>query len=97
MQTSSQAAVHADFFSSCCAYVLEIALLNSWLRVLLTLQRLFRYISGNNVGNVKISMTAPVITFVKPTADFKSAEKNYTVAFYLPQQFQVCSCRSLTN
>lgn len=36
-------------------------------------------------------MTTPVITFVKPTADFKSAEKNYTVAFYLPQQFQVCS------
>ena len=53
------------------------------------MQRLFRYISGNNVDNAKISMTTPVITFVKPTADFKSAEKNYTVAFYLPQQFQV--------
>ena len=59
------------------------------MRVLLNPQRLFRYISGNNVDNAKISMTAPVITFVKPTADFKSADKNYTVAFYLPQQFQV--------
>ena len=53
------------------------------------LQKLYRYISGNNADNAKISMTTPVITFVKPSEDFKSAEKNYTVAFYLPQQFQV--------
>ena len=53
------------------------------------LQKLFRYISGNNVDNKKISMTTPVITFVKPSDDFKSAEKNYTIAFYLPAQFQV--------
>lgn len=50
--------------------------------------KLFRYISGNNVDNKKISMTTPVITFVRPDEDFKSAEKNYTVAFYLPAQFQ---------
>ncbi|KAL0037464.1 hypothetical protein WJX79_009551 [Trebouxia sp. C0005] len=50
--------------------------------------KLFKYISGNNVDNAKISMTTPVITFVKPSADFKTAEKNYTIAFYLPQQFQ---------
>ncbi len=55
----------------------------------LLLQKLFKYISGNNVDNAKISMTTPVVTFVKPSADFKTAEKNYTVAFYLPQQFQV--------
>ena len=53
------------------------------------MQKLFRYISGNNVDNKKISMTTPVITFVKPSEDFKSAQKNYTVAFYLPAQFQV--------
>lgn len=56
------------------------------------LQKLYRYISGNNADNAKISMTTPVITFVKPSEDFKTAEKNYTVAFYLPQQFQVSHC-----
>lgn len=50
--------------------------------------RLFRYISGNNVDNAKIDMTSPVIIFERSTDGFKSAEKNYTVAFYLPQQFQ---------
>lgn len=53
------------------------------------LQRLYKYISGDNVDNKKISMTTPVITFVKPEDDFKHAEQNYTVAFYLPAQFQV--------
>ncbi len=53
------------------------------------MQRLFRYISGNNVDNAKMDMTSPVIIFERSTDGFKSAEKNYTVAFYLPQQFQV--------
>ena len=53
------------------------------------MQRLYKYISGDNVDNKKISMTTPVITFVKPDEDFKTAEQNYTVAFYLPEQFQV--------
>ena len=53
------------------------------------MQRLYRYISGNNVDNAKIDMTSPVIIFERSTDGFKSAEKNYTVAFYLPQQFQV--------
>ena len=70
--------------------IFTVPSLNSFL--LRLLQKLFRYISGNNVDNAKISMTAPVITFVKPTSDFKSAEQNYTVAFYLPQQFQVSLC-----
>ncbi|DBA72585.1 TPA: hypothetical protein ACH3X2_010338 [Trebouxia sp. C0005] len=50
--------------------------------------RLFRYISGNNVDNAKIDMTSPVIIFERSSDGFKSAEKNYTIAFYLPQQFQ---------
>ncbi len=53
------------------------------------MQRLFRYISGNNADNAKIDMTSPVIIFERSSDGFKSAEKNYTVAFYLPQQFQV--------
>ena len=60
------------------------------------MQKLFRYISGNNVDNKKISMTTPVVTFVKPNDDFTSSEKNYTVAFYLPAQFQV-SCNALAT
>ncbi len=53
------------------------------------MQRLLRYVSGNNVDNAKIDMTSPVIMFERSNDGFKSAEKNYTVAFYLPQQFQV--------
>ena len=52
-------------------------------------QKLYKYIAGNNADNVKIDMTSPVLIFEHSSDGFKSAEKDYTVAFYLPKQFQV--------
>ena len=58
--------------------------------VLLGLQKLFRYISGYNADSVIITKTAPyVAVLLHPNSDFTSAEKNFTLSFYLPQQFQV--------
>ena len=68
---------------------LLLSLCHSLMFLLNLVQKLFKYIDGNNVDNKKISMTTPVVTFVHPSHDFKSAEKNYTISFYLPQQFQV--------
>merc|ERR1711997_1008815 len=46
--------------------------------------KLFRYIGGNNAANKKIDMTRPVIGLVIPR-DGSGAEKNFTMAFYMPE------------
>jgi len=43
--------------------------------------RLYKYISGDNVDNKKISMTTPVITFIKPDEEFKTAEQTTLLPF----------------
>ena len=48
----------------------------------LAFQRLFRYISGNNVAQQKIAMTAPV------TQD-GSADRGWTVRFFMPSKWSL--------
>lgn len=49
--------------------------------------RLFQYISGNNVNNTKIDMTSPVTFFIKRNED-PEAEKEFTMSFYIPAVHQ---------
>ncbi|KAF8056126.1 COG6 [Scenedesmus sp. PABB004] len=49
--------------------------------------RLFKYISGANVEQTKIEMTAPVTVRVTPGAG-PACENNYTISFFVPSAFQ---------
>jgi hypothetical protein len=49
---------------------------------------LYRYIDGKNEDEKKINMGAPVVTRIKPVNGFRGSEQNYTIAFYLPEEFQ---------
>ncbi|XP_053736264.1 heme-binding protein 2 isoform X1 [Synchiropus splendidus] len=50
-------------------------------------RRLFNYIQGNNQNKTKVEMTAPVTCRVEPGAG-PACESNFTVSFYVPEQFQ---------
>jgi len=50
--------------------------------------RLYKYIDGNNLEEEKINMTAPVAAQFFPEEGFRTAEKNFTVAFFLPFAYQ---------
>ena len=52
------------------------------------LQRLFDYIGGQNEPNVKINMTAPVVTKVEH-GDGPFCKSNFTVSFFVPFADQV--------
>lgn len=52
------------------------------------LQRLFDYIGGKNEPNVKINMTAPVVTKVEH-GDGPFCKSNFTVSFFVPFADQV--------
>ncbi|XP_059092939.1 heme-binding protein 2-like isoform X2 [Tigriopus californicus] len=49
--------------------------------------RLFQYISGNNVNNTKIDMTSPVTFFIQRSDD-PEAEQEFTMSFYIPAVHQ---------
>eukprot|EP00775_Hariotina_reticulata_P004837 gene4837-5084_t len=49
--------------------------------------RLFKYISGDNVGHVKVPMTAPVTVKVT-AAQGPFCEDNFTVSFFVPFEHQ---------
>jgi hypothetical protein len=50
-------------------------------------KRLFSYIEGENEDNVKIPMTAPVVTKIQASAG-PFCKSNFTVAFFVPFDFQ---------
>ena len=56
---------------------------------MLLLQRLFDYIGGKNEPNVKLNMTAPVVTKVEH-GDGPFCKSNFTVSFFVPFADQVC-------
>ena len=58
------------------------------------LQRLFDYIGGKNEPNVKINMTAPVVTKVEH-GDGPFCKSNFTVSFFVPFADQVLIALSL--
>lgn len=53
------------------------------------LQRLFDYISGANEPEVKVEMTAPVVTKVEH-GEGPFCKSNFTVSFFVPFADQVC-------
>lgn len=61
---------------------------------MLLLQRLFDYIGGKNEPNVKLNMTAPVVTKVEH-GDGPFCKSNFTVSFFVPFADQVSFSRSL--
>ena len=58
------------------------------------MQRLFDYIGGKNEPNVKINMTAPVVTKVEH-GDGPFCKSNFTVSFFVPFADQVLHPQSL--
>jgi hypothetical protein len=55
---------------------------------MLALQRLFKYISGENEAGSKIEMTAPVRVKVYPSQG-PFCGNNFTVSFFVPFAYQV--------
>lgn len=56
--------------------------------------KLFNYIGGENEGQMKIEMTAPVITRVDPSSE---GNMTYTMAFYIPKSIQDTDIPKPTN
>lgn len=46
--------------------------------------RLLAYISGANLDQKALDVTAPVVVLLRPKYGFREAKKDYTVAFFLP-------------
>ena len=55
---------------------------------LCSVQRLFKYISGENEQNTRIDMTSPVKTYVQ-AGQGPYCKSTFTVSFYVPSEFQV--------
>ena len=53
------------------------------------MQKLYKYLAGNNLEGTKIDMTSPVVTQFFPEESFRQAAKNFTIAFFLPFDNQV--------
>lgn len=53
------------------------------------MQKLFKYIGGENDGDAKIPMTAPVRVSVIPGAG-PFCEDEFTISFFVPYDYQVC-------
>lgn len=51
-------------------------------------QKLFKYIGGNNEEKEKIAMTCPVRVLVHPS-EGPFCESNFTISFFVPLAFQV--------
>lgn len=49
--------------------------------------RLFKYISGENQGNIKVPMAAPVATKIQPGVG-PGGVSNYTILFFVPFEYQ---------
>merc|ERR1711860_86793 len=49
--------------------------------------KLFQYIAGNNADGVKIEMTAPVTTWIRPGIG-PNCESNFTMSFFIPSIYQ---------
>ena len=52
------------------------------------MQRLFNYIGGENEEDMKINMTAPVLTETTPSGG-PFCKQKYTVGFFVPFDLQV--------
>ncbi|KAK9811330.1 hypothetical protein WJX72_001947 [[Myrmecia] bisecta] len=49
---------------------------------------LYRYFDGANDQSKKMPMTEPVLSRIKPVNGFRTSETNYTISFYLLDEFQ---------
>ncbi|KAK9811439.1 hypothetical protein WJX72_003919 [[Myrmecia] bisecta] len=49
---------------------------------------LYRYFDGGNDQSKKLPATEPVVARIVPVNGFRGSEQNYTIAYYLPTEFQ---------